>query len=109
MKAGWKSTEFLLTALSAVTGLLLVSGVVGDGSMWHQALGGALSMLSAAGYSIGRSIVKSAEEKSRATNKYIETQARVSDALLNRAAGADPLESAIQPMQPTGSEISGSN
>ena len=60
IKPGWKTTEFWLTAVAEIVGLLLVSGAVsevGDGP-WPKIIGGAIAILGALGYTVQRRILK---------------------------------------------------
>ena len=58
MKAGYKTTEFWLTVIATVLGLLFASGIVSDGSQADKILGMASTVLATMGYSISRSIAK---------------------------------------------------
>jgi hypothetical protein len=72
MKPGYKTTEFWLSVAAIVISAFLASGVVAEGSAVAQALGLALGALSAAGYSVGRSIVKSGDAKASALSSAIK-------------------------------------
>lgn len=58
LKPGWKSTEWLLTALVVVVALLNSSGVVGEGSTTAQAIGYIVAGLTAMGYTSVRGGLK---------------------------------------------------
>ena len=63
---GYKSTEFWLSSVAAIAGLLLASGILIEGSQVAQIVGGVVSVLATLGYTKGRSDVKAAlikEEK----------------------------------------------
>lgn len=66
MKRGWKTSEFWLSAISVVVGLLLASGAFGEGSDAAKVLGFVSSALAAMGYSASRGMVKSSEAKAAA-------------------------------------------
>lgn len=58
VKPGYKTTEFWLTALSVVLGLVLASGAVPEGGLAAQIVGGALTVLAQLGYTAARAQVK---------------------------------------------------
>lgn len=58
-KPGWKTSEFWLTKLSMVIGGLLASGLLTSES-WLRALGIACVVLSSLGYTVSRTMVKTA-------------------------------------------------
>ncbi len=58
MKSGYKTTEFWLTAIASVLGLLFASGVISDGSQVDKILGMASTVLSGCGYSVSRGLAK---------------------------------------------------
>ncbi len=63
VRRGYLTTEFWLTALAEVVGLLLASGLVsavGDGP-WPKIIGGAIAILGALGYAVQRRKLKSGE------------------------------------------------
>ena len=55
---GYRSTEFWLATAASLAGILLASGVFGEGSYGHQLLGTAMAVLSSMGYSASRAVVK---------------------------------------------------
>lgn len=57
-KPGYKTTEFWLTLLATLTGLLLASGIIGDGTVAAQIAGVVASTLTAMGYNAGRASIK---------------------------------------------------
>lgn len=57
-KPGYKTTEFWLTLAAVLVGLLMASGVIGDGSALGKGLAFIASALASAGYSYARGIVK---------------------------------------------------
>jgi len=58
VKPGYKTTEFWLTAIASIVGILFASGVVGEGTMLYQALGVGATILSTLGYQVSRGIAK---------------------------------------------------
>ncbi len=58
LKPGYKTTEFWLTAIAELVGLLLASGVLVAGSMIAKIVGGAIAVLAALGYTVARSKLK---------------------------------------------------
>lgn len=58
VKAGVKSSEFWLSALVIICGLVLASGVLVEGSATHAIVGGVVTILAALGYTKGRTAVK---------------------------------------------------
>jgi len=57
-KPGYKTSEFWLTTLVTLTGLLTASGVIQSGSSWDKIVGLVVSALAAMGYSASRGSVK---------------------------------------------------
>jgi hypothetical protein len=57
-KPGYKSTEFYLTLLAQLIGLLWASGLVSDGSQFDKVLGFAAMALSQLGYTVSRGMAK---------------------------------------------------
>lgn len=60
-KPGIKSTEFWLTAVACLCGLLYSSGLIAPDSGGDKALGLFATVLGAMGYSVSRSMVKMKE------------------------------------------------
>lgn len=58
-KPGYKTTEFWLTAVVSLVGILMASGLIQPGSVWDKGIGLAMAALSTMGYATGRSNVKS--------------------------------------------------
>lgn len=58
MKPGYKTTEFWLTSVAALLGLLFASGAISDGSQIDKVLGMAATVLSGMGYSVSRGLAK---------------------------------------------------
>ena len=58
VKPGWKTTEFWFSAITAIAGLIMSSGIVSDGSQTAQIIGGVLAVLTTLGYTAARSQVK---------------------------------------------------
>lgn len=61
MKPGYKTSEFWLNLFVFLLGAALASGVIADGGTVAKAIGGALSLLSSLGYTMGRVGVKRAD------------------------------------------------
>lgn len=59
-KPGIRTTEFWLTVLASVLGILMASGVVVADTPWARVIGGAITFLSTLGYTWKRSDVKAA-------------------------------------------------
>ena len=58
MKPGYKTTEFWMTALAAVVGLLMTSEMFIDDSVWAKGLGLVAAGLASAGYAVSRGMAK---------------------------------------------------
>jgi hypothetical protein len=58
MKPGFKSTEFWLSVVAAIAGLLMASGVLIEGSIVTQIVGGVIAILSGLGYTYSRTTIK---------------------------------------------------
>lgn len=63
MTPGWKTSEFWATIVGQVVGAILASGVLTEGSIWVQLLGGILAVASAFGYQAQRTSLKKAESQ----------------------------------------------
>ncbi len=61
VKPGIQTTEFWMSAVVALCGLLMASGIIKTGTVWDQAIGIILSTLTALGYTAARVNVKSAK------------------------------------------------
>ena len=57
-KPGYKSTEFYLSSLALILGIVLASGALPEGGMATQIVGGVLSLLATLGYTASRTQVK---------------------------------------------------
>lgn len=66
VKSGAKTTEFWLTLLATVSGFILASGALVEGSTAALVVGGMMTVLAALGYTKGRTAVKVAEETRKA-------------------------------------------
>ena len=55
---GWKTSEFIFTALVTILGLLMASGLLGDGGLAVTIVGGAMAVLKSMGYTYSRTQVK---------------------------------------------------
>jgi hypothetical protein len=60
MKPGYKTSEFWMTAVTMIMGLIMASGAVLEGSMAAQIVGGVIAVLSKLGYDASRTTVKTA-------------------------------------------------
>lgn len=66
VKAGYKTTEFWLSSLAAIVGLIMSSGALDEMASDHWAVkvtGLVVTLLSAMGYTAARGKVKSGEKK----------------------------------------------
>lgn len=61
VKAGWKTTEFWLSCLALVLGLVLTSGALPEGGLAAQIVGGVVTILAQLGYTAARAQIKAAE------------------------------------------------
>ena len=64
-KPGFKTSEWWLSLAALITSALLSSGVVSN-SLALQCIGGVATLLTALGYQVSRSFVKTSESRSRA-------------------------------------------
>jgi hypothetical protein len=62
-RPGWQTSEFALSALTAILGITLTTGLVADGTIWARLIGAGLALLSTFGYTYGRSTVKAATNR----------------------------------------------
>ena len=58
MKPGYKTTEFWMTALAALVGLLMTSNLFAIESVWAKGLGLVAAGLASAGYAVSRGMAK---------------------------------------------------
>lgn len=58
IKAGYKTTEFWLSAVAAIIGLVYASGVIGEGTQVDKVVGFAAAALTTLGYSVSRGLAK---------------------------------------------------
>jgi hypothetical protein len=58
VKPGYKTTEFWLTIIATVIGLLESSGVIGAGTQAEHVIGMVAGILTALGYTVSRGIAK---------------------------------------------------
>lgn len=65
-KPGYKSSEFWLTLLCLIFGMLLASGAISEGSSAEKIIAFGASVLASFGYSFSRGMVKKAEALSDA-------------------------------------------
>ena len=63
VRPGYKTTEFWLSTVATVCGILMASGVIVEGSQAATIVGGILAALSTIGYSAARAKDKAAAEK----------------------------------------------
>jgi putative Mn2+ efflux pump MntP len=64
-KPGFKTSEWWLSLAALLTGALLSSGLVSN-SLALQCIGGVATLLTALGYQVSRSFVKTSEKRSEA-------------------------------------------
>lgn len=58
IKPGYKSSEFYLSLVAMIMGILLTSGIIPETGPWSQVVGIICTVLSAFGYSVSRSKAK---------------------------------------------------
>ena len=58
MKSGYKTTEFWMTALASIVGLLMTSDLFVADSVWAKGLGHVAAVLASAGYAVSRGMAK---------------------------------------------------
>ena len=58
-KPGIQTTEFWLSSVATLLGVVMASGAIHDGGIVAQIIGGVLSVLAALGYTAARAKVKS--------------------------------------------------
>jgi len=62
VKPGYKSSEFWLSTVASVIGLLMASGALDGSDNWvTKVIGAAITILTALGYNVGRAKIKSKE------------------------------------------------
>lgn len=57
-KAGIKSSEFWLSSIAALLGIILASGMIPEGGTVGQIIGGVVSLLASLGYTASRTKIK---------------------------------------------------
>jgi hypothetical protein len=60
-KPGYKTTEFYLTLIATVGGIIMSSGAIGDTTLVGKLVGAVLALLSTMGYTYHRTQLKSGE------------------------------------------------
>jgi hypothetical protein len=60
MKPGYKTTEFYFAAAAKLLGILFASGIIASGSTADRIAGLAVAALATLGYTVSRTLVKSA-------------------------------------------------
>jgi hypothetical protein len=75
-KPGYRSTEFWLSAIAAVVGLIISSGALEAGSTAAQIVGVVASALVAMGYTAARGRVKADAEKAKGAAEAAKAEAR---------------------------------
>ena len=63
VKPGYKTTEFWMSTVAVICGLLMASGAIGEATLASQIIGGVLATLGTLGYNVGRASEKKAAEK----------------------------------------------
>ncbi|MBA2479062.1 MAG: hypothetical protein H0V44_00230 [Planctomycetes bacterium] len=58
VKAGYRTTEFWLSAIAVLLGLVLASGAIPESGIVGQVIGGVLSVLANLGYTAARAKAK---------------------------------------------------
>lgn len=60
-KPGYKTTEFWMSTIAVICGIIMSSGAVHDGSMPERIIGGVMATLAALGYTAARAKTKIGE------------------------------------------------
>lgn len=58
VKPGYKTTEFWLTAVATLVGLVMAADIIPSDGMWPKITGLVVAMLTSMGYNVSRSIAK---------------------------------------------------
>lgn len=69
VKPGWKTTEFWLSAIAALVGLIAASGIVPDGGLGARIFGAIVTALAALGYNVSRGLTKGYASLARSLQK----------------------------------------
>ena len=91
MKSGYKTSEFWLNLLVFLLGAALSSGIIADGGLAAKIVGGALSLLSSLGYTLGRVGVKKADSLGAA---YVNGPSKSND-LLSPSIAPNPTKESV--------------
>lgn len=59
MTKGYKTSEFWLSLVAMIMGVLLTSGIIPETGIWSQVAGIVTTVLAAFGYSVSRGMAKS--------------------------------------------------
>lgn len=73
---GWKTTEFWLSLLAAVVGIVMASGIIPATSTWEKIVGIVASVLSALGYQVMRTSVKTNAQSAALVMAKIEADSK---------------------------------
>ena len=57
-KPGYKTTEFWLSTIALILGVVMASGAVSEGTVASQIIGGAMAILAQLGYTAARTQIK---------------------------------------------------
>jgi hypothetical protein len=60
-KPGYKTTEFWMSTIAVICGIIMSSGAVHDGSVTERIIGGVMATLAALGYTAARAKTKIGE------------------------------------------------
>ena len=58
MRPGYKTTEFILTAIAVLLGALMTSGLLPEDSSYERVAGAVLAALASLGYAVSRGLAK---------------------------------------------------
>ena len=64
-KPGWKTSEFWISIIATIAGLVLMSGVAEDGGIVSTICGAVLTLAAQLGYTGARTLAKAAEAKAK--------------------------------------------
>lgn len=57
-KPGYLSTEFYINVVAILAGIIMASGIIPEGGVAAQIIGGVMTAIASASYTAGRSVLK---------------------------------------------------